>query len=332
LLASPLPLFAGNSASSIPQGYVEITIPAGDPSAPSVATFSIPTNLIPSPDFVGKASGFIDSVTQNTIFSDKAEWEAGALSLPSAPYFVRITSGAATGLTFQISTTEANTSSTLTVLTQGLDLTKLGIAGGDTYKIFPGDTLASFFGTSTQGGTSAATADNVNIFTDGVWRVFYYHSTSGQWREGSLPINRNNMVLRPDWGITFYRRGDTPLRYVLLGETPSTDVKIVVNNHGPTYIGGVFPVDETLGTSGLESSPLWVKSGDSGEASTLNVWDGSVWRNYNYSASSGQWREGSLPVNRNNVLLPAGTPLIVNLWGDNEGVSILNRTLPYSLD
>jgi hypothetical protein len=291
---------------------------------------SVPSN------FVGEAAGQISSVTSSTITNSSGAWTAGALSQVATPYFIRFTSGAAEGQTFQISTSTANTSTVLTVLNQGLDLTTLGIAtgaNGDTYQIFPGETLASLFGTSTLGSTAAATADIVRVF-DGVgWDEYYYNTSAGQWRTGSVPVDLSTTVLRPDSGITFYRRGGTPLQYTLLGTVPSTNIQIVVNNAGASYVGNVFPVDQTLLAADYNSLPNWVNNtGSVLAADILTVWDGIGYDSYNYLLSAGQWRLGSVPVNENNVVIPAGTPVVFQRPGANPGVTVLTRILPYSLN
>jgi hypothetical protein len=324
------------SVSTVPQGYLSIDFPAGNATTPSVTTFSLPlSGPLPS-GFVGPASGQLTGVTANTLTVSSGGWSPGALSQVATPYFIRITSGVAEGQTFQISTGTANTSDTVTVLNQTLDLTTLGIitgANGDTYQIIPGDTLASLFGTSTMGSTSAAGADVVEFVSNGALSDFYYNTTAKQWRKGSLPVDQSNIVIRPDAGITFYRRGATDLQFSILGTVPSTNIQIVVNKTGGTYIGNVFPVDQTILAANYNSLPGWVNNtGSIGTASTITFLTGSLFNPYNYLASVGQWRKGSVPVNENNVTIPAGTPVLITQPSTTSGVSVLTRILPYNLD
>ncbi|MFZ4682263.1 MAG: hypothetical protein ACOYMS_07155 [Terrimicrobiaceae bacterium] len=326
------------TAATVPVGAVNITIAAGSASVPKVSTFSIPLRDSVPENFVGQASGRITGVTATSISNANAGWTAGALSQAATPYFLRITSGSATGRTLQIATgtANANTATTLSVLNQGTDLTTVGIAtgtNGDTYEIFPGDTLGNFFGNTTLGGTSASVSDVVRIHDGSTWSEYYYNTTAGQWRIGSVPVNQNNVVLRPDGGITFYRRGTTPLEYTLLGVVPSTPVRVVVKNGGVTYLGNVFPVDQTLGASGFNSLPGWVNNtGSVGAADKTVIWDGSTFNYYNYNQTASQWRAGSVPVNQSNVVIPAGRPVIVERPAANSGVSTLVRNLPYNLN
>ena len=328
------PLAAQTSTSvTVPEGYLTVTIPAGSVSSPSVTTFSVPVYSAVLSSFVGEPVGQISAVTSNTISNAAGGWSAGALSQAATPYFIRITSGAAAGQTFQISTTTANTASVLTVLNQQIDLTTLGIVSGNTYQIFPAETLATLFGTSTLSSTSSSTADVVEIFSGGVWSDYFYNSSSSIWQKGSMPVDQSNVVLRPDAGITFYRRGSTPLQYILMGTVPSTNIQLVVNTSGLSYVGNVFPVDQSLSVAAYNSLPGWVNNtGNLSAASTITFLNGATYAPYNYLLSANQWRKGSLPVNQNSVVIPAGTPVQIQQPNTTVGVTIFSRTLPYSVN
>ena len=215
-------------AVTVPQGYLMVTCPAGSVTAPSVTTFSLPLSSTVPSTFVGLATGQIASVGSNTISIDSTgtgTWSPGALSQAATPYFIRITSGVSCGQTFQISTTTANTANMVTILNQGLDLTSAseGIATAassttpDTFQIFPGETLNTFFGTSTMGSDAAATADVVELYSGGLWNDYYFNTNSSMWQKGSVPVDQGPVVLRPDSGITFYRRGGTQLCIHVMG-------------------------------------------------------------------------------------------------------------------
>jgi len=326
------------TAATVPVGAINITIAAGSASVPKVTTFSIPLRESVPENFVGQASGRITGVTATSISNANAGWAAGALSQAATPYFLRITSGSATGRTLQIATgtANANTATTLSVLNQGTDLTTVGIAtgtNGDTYEVFPGDTLGSFFGNTTLGGTSAAVSDVVRLHNGSSWSDYYYNTTVGQWRIGSVPVSQNNVVLRPDGGITFSRRGTTPLEYTLLGVVPSTPIRVVVKNAGSTYLGNVFPVNQTLGTSGFNSLPGWVNNtGDIKAADKVVIFNGSSLSYYHYNQAASQWRIGSVPVSQSNVAIPAGVPAIIERPSAAPGVTTLVRNMPYNLN
>jgi hypothetical protein len=334
------------SVSTVPQGYLTVNIAAGNATTPSVTQFSLPLSQPVPSTFVGIAAGQITGVGTASIINSNGGWSAGALSQAATPYFIRITSGAAQGQTFQISTTNANTSTTLNLVNQNEDLTTLGInsgTNGDTYQIIPGDTLLSLFGTDTLGSTSSAEADIVEYIVNGVQSDFYYNTSVGQWRKTSGPaLNENNNVLRPDAGITFYRKGSAALQYALLGAVPSTNIQIVVNNTGSTYVGNPFPVDQTLGAvvngtltaSNYKNFSSWINNPGTGTLgfSTITLLVGTVFNPYNYNSAVGHWRKGSLGINQDGVVIPAGTPITITQPSTTTGTSVLTCVMPYNLN
>jgi hypothetical protein len=317
--------------SSAPEGFMNFTIPSGSVTTPSVFMFSLPLTAAPPTNLAGQTAGAITSVAAGTITNTSAGWAAGALSQAATPYFIRITSGTAVGRTLAISTAVANTGTMVTVDNQGTPLTGLGIVAGDTYEIFPADTLFSLFGSSVLGGTSTADADVVRLHNGSGWVEYYYNTAASQWRVNSIGASQNNVVIRPDSGIIFYRRGATPLLLTLTGRVPTTDLQTVVNEVGSTFIGG-FPIDTTFVQSDFRTMPTWVNNtGSVATADKVNVFLAGSWNSYNYHQAASQWRNGSIPVSQNAVTIPAGTPFIVDSPTGTPGLKIWKRALPYSL-
>lgn len=158
---------AQTTATTDPVGFVTVGITAGTGSAKRNTLFSVP--LLETESIQGQIAGTITGVTASTISNSNAGWAAGALSQPATPYLIQITSGAAEGRLFLISSSTntggavagtANTATTVTVSSVDstqVDLSSLGIvAGTDTYKIYACDTLSSFFGTQHQPACWAA--------------------------------------------------------------------------------------------------------------------------------------------------------------------------------
>ena len=341
---APCSATAQTEVTTVPEGYMMVTINAAlATTAPKLTAFSLPLREVASASFVGQAAGRISSVTSNTIVNSAAGWAPGALSNATTPFFIRITSGAAEGRTLQISTgaTAQNTATTLTVLNEGTDLTTLGIAEGDTYEIFPADTLLSFFGAGTADGTAgvlggnATTGDLVRAIEGTSWSEYHYNLAAGQWRRGSVPVNMNNVVLRPDRGIIYVRRKMAAFSITLLGRVPDTDLRVTYNSLGGTFVAGCFPVDQTLSQLAFQQTPGWVAKTALNTIATsdkLQVFDGSAWNSYHYDAVLGQWRRGSVPINFNTTVIPAGTPVLVEKVSGSTGIGVLVRPLAYSLD
>ena len=340
LIAAALvaPQVARAATVTIPEGYMTFTIPAGSQTTPSVSTFSLPLSPRVPSNFVGQSIGAISSVGTNTITNDSAGWTPGALSTAATPYFIRITSGVATGRTFLISTSASNpnTASTVTVDNQGTPLTgaNVGIVAGDRYELFPAYTLSSLFGNSVLGGTSSSVADVVRLHNGSGWTEYYFNTSTnpGHWRVGSVPVSQDNVAIRPDSGIIFYRRGTSQIDLTLMGKVPSTDLQIVVNEVGATFVTG-FPMDFTLDASDYKSMPTWVQNtGSVTDADKVTAYLSGSWKSFNYSQSAGQWRVSTVPVNQGPlVTIPAGIPVIIESPSGATGLKIWKRTLPYSL-
>jgi len=116
---------------------------------------------------------------------------------------------------------------------------------------------------------------------------------------------------------------------------PDTDLRVTYNSLGGTFVAGCFPVDQTLSQLAFQQTPGWVAKTALNTIATsdkLQVFDGSAWNSYHYDAVLGQWRRGSVPINFNTTVIPAGTPVLVEKVSGSTGIGVLVRPLAYSLD
>ncbi|MBP6506419.1 MAG: hypothetical protein KA257_02540 [Opitutaceae bacterium] len=323
---------------SDPVGGNIITLRGAVNGVPKVNTFSIAVRLPVGSSLTGKAHGALSGVTATTLSDSSAGWSSGALSQAATPYFVKMRSGAAAGTWWQISTSTANTASTVTVLNRGLSPTAAGISIGDAYELVPGDTLATFFGgiASSIGGVDSAHADAVRLHDGTIWREYYFNTSSGimQWREGSVPFNRNNIIIRPDSGVVYYRRATGDITLGIVGTVATANERVTVRSAlGITVVGSAFPITRTLGSLNIQDMPGFVKnSGTLAAADKVTLFDGTIWKNFNYNISASQWREGTAPFNRNNFVIPYGAPVIIERGTDSTGDPVLLILKnPYSL-
>lgn len=325
---------SAQSVTTKPVGAMTITLTQAPVGGTRVTTFSPALRMSVSEVFVGKSNGVLSSVSASSLSDSSAAWTAGALSQAAAPYFIKVKSGAASGAMWQISTSSANTSTSANVVSiAGRDPVSLGVSVGDSYEIIPADTLSTLFAglEASIGGTSIETADNVRLHDGSAWRTFYYNSPAGQWREGSSSFNRNSVVVRPNSGVIFTRRGQTSLPLTLVGSVVSDSEKFVVLSTGASFIGGVYPVDRQLSTLNLHLIPGFVvNSGNLQAADKVSFFDGSSWRLLNYNGT--QWREGSSTFNRNSLVIPAGTPVIIERGSAASGSAVVASVpVPYTL-
>lgn len=321
-----------HAATSAVVGYVTLNIDAATESSPKISTISLP--LYAPITGNGAVTGRLTSVGASSLTNSSAGWTAGAFSQSSQPHLVKITSGPATGRIFRI--TENNATS-LTVDNQGTSLNTLGIgvgSNGDTYEIFPADTIRTVFGSPADGvvgGTNADVADQVQILNAaGEWEVFYFNTPTGAWVAATNSANSDNRVIRPDEGIVYLRRGTTPLKIVLTGRVPDTTSRIVVRNSGASAIGSTWPVDTTLATSGIREISGWV-SGPIATADQVQIYSPTKgWRSFYHDGTN--WMRVGPAIISNDEPIPAGTAVVLARRGSSSDTTILTQNQPYNLN
>lgn len=323
---------------SRPVGFLMQTIPAGQ-----TRSFSVPfdADVSSQKDSVGR----LTAVGANTLEWAGARWVPGAFAMAAAPYFVRLTSGEQAGRVFAIATTP-NTATKLFLETEGVDLTTLGLAvgvGGTAFEVIPGDTLATFFGSAAagnepvvQGAAEPNQADSVQIWNGTGWLRCYYNTVWRRWAFDTDTIAapaRDTLALRSDRGLLITRRGDTPLDLAVVGRVlamPQRAMHLRTEN-GRTFLATMQTGDVTLGALALQSSsraPGWRASADPAQADLVAVWSGATWFVFYYNDQIGHWqREGEPAGNRDDFLIRAGTPVMVQRRSAASGTA--DRTLVF---
>ncbi|MEM9445227.1 MAG: TIGR02597 family protein [Verrucomicrobiota bacterium] len=331
LLGLSSPLLQAQSVSTTPYGVMNFTIPGGSQGAPSTSALSLTLEPALPENMVGIMSGEISAVSADSISSSGAGWSDSALSQPESPFYLLITSGDATGRQLPIT---ANTTDRLTLDNSGISLKNSGAAKvGDRFKIVPGFTLLSFFGDSNiiTRNNDFNRADNVFLLIDGGWRLFYLNKSPREWREAGFGSNRNNQALSPNTGLIYNRRGTDDLVITLDGYVPTTDAKNVVTLSGLTFVGGSFPIDKTLASLGFEDMNGWKTNSDFSKADLLFIFYNNRWYPYYHNGSN--WLEAGLGSNKDNDVIPAGTPYLVQKFSTTKTNSaFVTNTIPYVLD
>jgi uncharacterized protein (TIGR02597 family) len=334
LVISPL-----QAATTDPVGYVNWDIAAGTGSTRTISVVALP--LHSTADITGSAKGKITAVSASTISASGADWSIGELSSTSAPYLIQITSGAAEGRTFLVSSASPNTSTTLTIDSSDAaqtDLTTLGInttsGNEDTYKVIPCDTLSSIFGspaeTGVQGGAgSLNTADIVFVNIGGIWNKFYYDTNDSRWEKvtlGSPPAG--DTPIRLEYGILYSRMASTPMNLTVTGSVPMNNRKFVLRNSGITFVSNGFPVDRTLADIGLENNVNWTSGATPAVSDTVMILANGIWKTFWYDGTD--WRQQTLgaPI-KNTEVVSASSAIIAIQRGVASGVSVVSQTKPY---
>ena len=337
LAALPLANAQNVTATTDPVGFVTMNITAGTGTAKKISFISVP--LLDSASSIGGQSiGVISAFSASTITSASAGWTPGQLSTASAPYLIQITSGSAKGSMWLISTTANNTAETVTISADdqvNIDLTQIGLAVGDGYKIIPCDTLASLFGTPATtgvlGGANQTVADTLQILINGSTKTYFYSTTNNRWTQQTLGSpDASNTPLRPYIGIQYGRLANTNLQITATGNVPVIDREVQVKNSGLTLISQYWPTDSTLASLGLNTISGWTSGANGTVADTVQINTTGTTKTFYFDGTN--WRQVTLgsPI-KDTEPVPVGSSLILNQKGSQTGYSTYTQLIPYSL-
>jgi uncharacterized protein (TIGR02597 family) len=341
---------AATSVATIPVGLMEFAIPHGVTSY-----LSIP--LTKDAVYTGSVAG----VTANTItVDDKPAPFTGKLGTADAPYFVKFLSGNEAGRVLLV---ESNTSDFLTLDTTdhttgsavALTTTGFSVETGDTFEIFPGDTLASIFGTGAPGNplvlAGAATqtvADEVALYTTvgAPAKVYYFNTTAGFWETTGTTINAlgevvsgsgvnaNDTIIYPYSAFTVVRRSNHPdTSLVLLGRVTPVNASTKTVGHAGVYTSTHYASDLML--SQLKFGANWQTGNTAATADTLSVWSSATHSfEVYFEKPDSTWRKsGDNVTDQSHVIIPAGTVTEIHKLAIVTGAqAFLVSAMPYTLD
>lgn len=308
---------------------VSIPLAAGTGTAYTNTLLSVP--LQQAATAAGQMTGLVTSVTANTITNTNAGWTAGQLSAAATPYLIRLTSGAALGRRFLLSTVTANTATTVTLDTsETTTLTSLGISAGDAYQIEPCPTLRSCLGTpattSVFGGTSFATADQVQILTNGAWKKYYYNTSKTSWRVPGFESLADNVPVLPSAAILYGRLSSTPMTLTFSGVAADSRRVVTIANSGQTVVSSGWGADVTLAATGLNTLPGWVSNTNPQLADIVSLWSGIAWKKYYHDGTN--WRLAGYNTIADTTVVRAGSGILITRVSNAAGASILVQNLP----
>jgi len=294
-------------------------------------------------------SGAVTAVTANTIsVGDNPAPFTSNLATASAPYFVKFLSGSEMGRVILVT---ANTTSALTLDTtdnsnQTVSLTTSGfsVAMGDTFEVFPGDTLANVFGNNTaqnplllMGATNIYLADSVSIYNSPMGRLksYFFNTRAGYWEANGSSANANNTILYPYGSLIVTRRtGAADISLVLSGRVAEVPVLTkTTGNSSVVYASTGSATNMTL--SQLQYGSNWVTGTNAFTADTISIWNPTLSRfNTYYQMPDSTWRlSTNADADQSNVVVAAGDSIsIVQRSSVSGASSFLQSPLPYSLN
>jgi uncharacterized protein (TIGR02597 family) len=329
---------AANSVATVPEGMITFALTHG-----TTSYLSLP--------LTNKAAytSAVTAVTTNTITVDDTPAPfTTSLGTAAAPYFVKFLSGNESGRVLLVTT---NTASKLTLDTTdhvsgaavALTATSFNVQVGDTFEVFPGDTLASVFGAGTAqspllltGGGSDTASDTISLYTTATAAVatYFYNSGTGHWAKAGASGNANNTIIYPYSAFTISRKASHPdMTLVLEGRVTPVAATTKVMSKGTVYTSTHYASDIKL--SQLQFGSNWVTGATEAAADTLSVWNATLGQfDTFYQKPDSTWRKDSDAVtDQSNFEIAPGT---VTTIAKREAVSgaatFLQSSLPYSLD
>jgi uncharacterized protein (TIGR02597 family) len=325
------------TVATVPEGMITYSLASG-----STSYLSLPlTNNV-------TYAGSVTAVTANSIsVGDTPAPFTTSLATAAAPYFVKFLSGNEIGRVVLIT---ANTASSLTLDTtdHGIGLpvvlttTGFNVQVGDTFEIFPADTLASVFGAGTTasplvltGGASAGASDTIAFFTvSGARTMTYYFNTSAAyWEQYGSTANANNTIIYPYSAFTVTCRTSHPnATLVLGGQVTPVAAAIKVVGMGTVYASTCYACNVTL--SQLQFTN-WVTGTSAGAADTLDGWDASEnhFDTYYEEPNSTWLKYPNTVTDQSSFAITAGTiTTITTREAVTSATSFVQSPLPYSLD
>ena len=308
----------GTSAQTVatkPVGFNSTVVASG-----TVASLGVPFDR---PEVF---QGPVSSRTATTIVNASANGTYGPFA--SNPHAVLMLSGANVGKRYLIDSSDPGTG-TLTITTGG-DLTTQ-IANGDTFKVVPAHTLASLFGGTGTGlnvSGSAATADNVQLRSGGLW-LTYFNNGTNWFRVGGGATNQNNVAVLPEQGFLLVRRPSSDYTFTGLGAVPTTNLRTDLPNNAVTHFANRFPTDTTLNNLGLQDGAgPWIETGSAATADNVLIRSGGLWLTYFHNGTN-WFRVGGGATIQDNTPIPIGASVLVVRRPGTDKTLVQN--IPYTL-
>jgi hypothetical protein len=267
----------GTSAATSPVGWQSI--------APRVGIHSFGLNLSHAPVFSGK----VQSATATGI-ALSAQSALASVTVPTFPYYIEITGGPHAGHRVELQSITASAclfapdSPHHTISPAAIDWASARLS------IHPHVILADVFDTSRfQGGTTANSADQVLLHSNGLYLTHWLYDDGTQRRwllEGDATFaDKSGVILPPSTGVMLKIASTAPQQTLFTGSVRTTPLARVLLP-GYNLFANPWPLDTTPAAAGL-TSLSFVASNAVASADQLQLWSGDA--NAAISGYTGYW-------------------------------------------
>jgi uncharacterized protein (TIGR02597 family) len=330
--------FAATSVGTVPDGLITFTLAHGSASYLSLPLTSHSTY-----------TSVVSAVTTTTVSVDDAPAPfTTSLTTPTAPYFIKFLSGNESGRVMLITANRTNaltldTTDHVTGAAVALTTTNFNVQVGDSFEVFPGDTLASVFGAGTSsspllltGASIFANSDVVAIYTSvgTAAKAYFFDTTLGHWRLNASTVNANNTIIYPFSAFEVARRAAHPdMKLVLEGRVTQVPVATRVISDGAVYTSSNYATDIKL--SQLKFGANWKKGTGTTTADTISVWNATTSTfDVFYQKPDSTWRISSdANTDQSSYKIVAGTVTTITKHQALSGASnFVESSMPYTLE
>jgi len=123
---------------------------------------------------------------------------------------------------------------------------------------------------------------------------------------------------------------DTPLEFIVTGKVPAGERQVAIKNSGTTLLSPFWPVNQTLGSLGIQNTPNWVTGASPATADTVSLTVAGSVNTFFHDGTN--WRRVTLgtPIANTNVV-SVGASIMVNRKGSEAGYAAFEHAAPYNV-
>jgi uncharacterized protein (TIGR02597 family) len=325
---------AAGTVATVPTGIMTLAIKSGTANYLSIPLLSTATYTTT-----------VASVTTTAITVDDTPAPfTGSLAVAGSPYFVKFLTGNEVGRVMLIT---RNTTNSVTLDTTdhttgsavALTATGFNVEVGDTFEIFPGDTLASIFGENTASSPlvlasgTTATADTVGLCSTAATPTnYYFNAATNHWSQVGTAANANNIIIYPYSAFVVNRLANHPATTLSLnGRVTQVNPAMKVVGRGSVFTSTHLAVNVKL--SQLQFSN-WVEGATITAADNLSVWNATLNQfDVYYQKPDATWRKyPDATTDQSNFTIAAGTVTkILKRAAATGAAAFLQTNLPYTV-
>lgn len=293
-------------------GYTTLNVRAKTGSANALSFLAL--NVHRPVQFSGQVTTNTVNGSGQSVVTFPGSVSSNQFTSNSVRHYLRVTSGANTGLVSEI---VANGTNNLT-LQDNLSLVLSN--GSTTFEVRPYWTLGTAFpsGAGLFGSATATLADALTLIdASGNSMAYFYNTSLSKWVRGG--VDSENVIIPPGAGILITRKQNSAISIRITGEVIEDAIQTDVMGGTTTasrltFVANPFPLaSKTLAQSGLYTGnqTTGLVGGVSATlADALTIYDtNGVANSYYYDTTNQRWQRGGSDAS--SVVIPEGSSFVI---------------------